>query len=265
MRAVTAEHQDRYLEATIREAQAGAKLVHWPEMALMVAKEDEADFLARAQQIARDQGIYISMALGTVYENDSSPWENKLFVLDPNGDIVIEHYKYGNAPQEGFKPGDGVLQTVETPFGTLSGLICNDTNHQEVVTQAGRNGTDILLSPAFEFPGIVPMHAHMAAFRAIENGVSNVRQADNGRSIVIDPYGRTITAVNHSATEERVTVAQIPANNGVITFYPIIGDLFAWLASAGFVALVVYGLVLRRRDKRADTAEQEEAPVPAKA
>ena len=263
MRATTAEHQDRYLEATIREAQAGAKLVHWPEMALMVAKEDEAKFLARAQQIARDEGIYISMALGTVYENDSSPWENKLFVLDPNGDVVIEHYKYGNAPQEGFKPGDGVLQTVETPFGTLSGLICNDTNHQEVVTQAGHNGTDLLLSPAFEYPAIVPMHAQMAAFRAIENGVTIVRQANDGRSIVIDPYGRTIAAVNHNVTEEWVTVAQVPVNNGLFTVYPLIGDLFAWLAIAGFVALVGYGLVLRRREKRANKAEQEETPVPA--
>lgn len=265
MRQVSAEHQDQYLEGTIREAQAGADLVHWPEMAFMIAKEDEADFLDRAKQIARDEGIYISMPMGTVYENDSSPWENKMFVVDPQGDVVIEHFKYGNAPDEGFKPGDGVLQTVETPFGTLSALICNDTNHQEVVTQAGRNGTDILLSPALEFPGIVPIHAHMAAFRAIENGTTIVRQADNGLSTVIDPYGRTLAAVNHYTTDEHVTVAQVPANSSIFTFYPIIGDLFAWLAIAGFVALIIYGFILRRREKHVAKVEEEEAPIPAKA
>ena len=265
MRELSAEHQEQYLEGTIREARAGAKLVHWPEMAFMIAKEDEAPFLERAKQIARDEGIYISMPMGTVYENDSSPWENKMFVVDPQGEVVIEHYKYGNAADEGFKPGDGMLQTVETPFGTLSALICNDTNHQEVVTQAGRNGTDILLSPAFEFRGIVPIHAHMAAFRAIENGTTIVRQADNGLSTVIDPYGRTLAEMNYYTTNEHVLVAQVSANSSIFTLYPIIGDLCAWLAIAGFVAMIIYGFILRRREKRAVAIEEEETAVPAQA
>ena len=206
---------------------------------------EAAHFLNQMMQLGLTQE---QVAMGTVYEGDSSPWENKMFLVDPQGEVVIEHYKYGNAPDEGFKPGDGVLQTVETPFGTLSALICNDTNHQEVVTQAGRNGTDILLSPALEFRGIVPMHAHMAAFRAIENGTTIVRQADNGLSVVIDPYGRTLAAMNHYTTDEHVTVAQVPADSSVFTLYPIISDLFAWLAIAGFVALIVYGIILRRRE-----------------
>ena len=265
MREKSAAHQEAYLQDTIREARAGADLIHWPEMAFMIAKEDEAAFLERAKQIARDEEVYISMPMGTVYEGDTSPWENKLFLVDPKGEVVIEHYKYGNARAEGFKPGDGVLHTVETPFGTLSALICNDTNHQEVVTQAGRNGTDILLSPAFEFRGIVPIHAHMAAFRAIENGVTIVRQADNGLSVVIDPYGRTVAEVNHYTTEDHVTVAQVPANHSVFTLYPYIGDLFAWLAIAGFLALIIYGFILRRRARHAVMLDEEGTPVPAKA
>ena len=223
---------------------------------------EAAHFLNQMMQLGLTQE---QVAMGTVYEGDSSPWENKMFLVDPQGEVVIEHYKYGNAPDEGFKPGDGVLQTVETPFGTLSALICNDTNHQEVVTQAGRNGTDILLSPALEFRGIVPMHAHMAAFRAIENGTTIVRQADNGLSVVIDPYGRTLAAMNHYTTDEHVTVAQVPADSSVFTLYPIISDLFAWLAIAGFVALIVYGIILWRREKRAAEVEEEETAVPAKA
>ena len=264
MRQISAEHQDRYLMGTVREAQAGADLVHWPEMAFMLAKEDEADFLARAQKIAREQGIYISIPVGTVYKGDSSPWENKLFLVDPSGEIVIEHYKYGNAAAEGFKPGSGVLQTVETHFGTLSALICNDTNHQDIVTQAGRNGTDILLSPAFEFRGIVPIHAYMAAFRAIENGTTIVRQADDGLSVVIDPYGRTLAEMNHYTTDEHVTIAQVPANGSVFTIYPLIGDLFAWLAVAAFVAFIAYGIILKRREKSVAQQEEEE-PIPTKA
>jgi len=121
-----------------------------PMMAVHLAKEDEAGFIARGQQIAREEGIYLAMAYAVEYQ-DGSPFEQKLLILDPAGQVALEHYKYGGQALEGFKPGDGVLRTVQTPFGTLSGIICNDTNHEEIVTQAGRNSTDIILSPSLEF------------------------------------------------------------------------------------------------------------------
>jgi apolipoprotein N-acyltransferase len=195
-------------------------------MAVMVAKEDEPAFMARAQQIAREESIYLAMAMGTVYQDGSSPWENKLIIVDPTGKIVLEHYKFGGQMFEGFKPGDGVLRTVETPFGTLSGVICFDTDFPETIIQAGRNGTDILLSPSLDYRAIDPMHAYMAIYRAIENGVAVVRQSDNGLSVVADPYGRVLAAVDHFTASERVTVAQVPAKAGVFTIYSVIGDLF---------------------------------------
>ena len=69
----------------------------------------------------------------------------------------------------------------------------------------------------------------MAAYRAIENGITIVRQADNGLSVVIDPYGRTVAAMDHFTEGERVLVAQVPVGR-VATLYPYTPDLFAWLA-----------------------------------
>jgi apolipoprotein N-acyltransferase len=83
--------------------------------------------IARGQEITRQEGIYLAMPIGTGYQG-GRPFENKLIVVDPAGQIALEHYKYGGATIEGFKPGDGVLRTVETPFGTLSGIICWDTD-----------------------------------------------------------------------------------------------------------------------------------------
>jgi apolipoprotein N-acyltransferase len=163
---------------------------------------------------------------------------------------VLEHYKYGGSSLEGFLPGDGVLRTVETPYGTLSGIICWDTDFPTVVSQAGRNGTDILLSPSLDIRSIDPMHAQMAVFRAIENGVSVVRQSDNALSIVADPYGRTLAAVDHFTSNEWVMVAQVPTK-GVFTLYSVIGDLFGWLAVVGFVVIVGWGVVLWRKARRA--------------
>jgi apolipoprotein N-acyltransferase len=253
-RQMSAQLQDLYLEGTVREARAGAQLVHWPEMAVMLAKEDEADLITRGQQIAREEGIYLAMGIGVEYQ-DGSPYEIKLIVVDPAGDVVLEHYKYGGTQLDGAVTGDGVLRSVQTPFGTLSGIICNDTNHEEVVTQSGRNGTDILLSPSLEFRPIDPIHAHMAIYRAVENGTTIVRQADNGLSFVVDPYGRTLAAMDHWTSSERVMVAQVPARSGVFTVYPYIGDLFAWLALVGFVAIAIWAAVRGRQAKRAKSLQ----------
>jgi apolipoprotein N-acyltransferase len=124
-RQMSLELQDLYLEGTLREARAGAQIVHWPELAVKLAKEDEASFIARAQQIVRDEGIYLVMAY-TASEQDERRYENKLVILDPSGAVVLEHHKYALAMLEGTKGADGILRTVETPFGTLSGIICNE-------------------------------------------------------------------------------------------------------------------------------------------
>jgi apolipoprotein N-acyltransferase len=254
-RQMSGEIQDRYFEGTVREARAGAQLVLWPELAVWVASEDEAALIARGQEIARQEGIYLAMPVGTEYQ-DGRPFENKLIVVDPAGQIALEHYKYGGAAIEGFKPGDGVLRRVETPFGTLSGIICWDTDFPAPVSQAGRNDTDILLSPSLDFREIDPIHAHMAVYRAVENGVSVVRQSDNGLSVVADPYGRTLAAVDHFSANERVMVAQVPTR-GVFTIYPIIGDLFGWLAVVGFVVIAIWAVIRGRRAARAESSQLE--------
>jgi apolipoprotein N-acyltransferase len=255
MRQKTAEYHDLYFEETVREARAGAQIVHWPEMAVMVPGEDEPAFLTRAQQIARDEDIYLVMGIGTKYQDDR-PWENKLIIIDPSGDIVLEHHKYGLVALEGTKGGDGILRTVETPFGTLSGIVCNDTNHEEVVTQAGRNGTDILFAPSLEIKAIDPIHAHMAVYRAIENGVTLVRQADNGLSIVVDPYGRVLAQMDHFNNTERVMVAQVPIQH-TLTLYSYVGDLFAWLAIAGLAVIVILVVIRSLRLRKIKAASPE--------
>jgi apolipoprotein N-acyltransferase len=247
-RSLSAEIQDLYLQGTLREAERGAQLIVWPENAVWLASEDELALISRSQAIARSKDVYIALGYSVEYQDDS-PYENKLIIIDPTGEIALEHLKFGGQAIEGFKAGDGVLRTVETPYGALSGIICWDTFFQKPVQQAGRNGTDILLSTSYEFRAIVPMHAQITTFRAIENGVSLVRVADNGISFVVDPYGRTIASVDFFNASERVMVAQVPAYH-VRTIYSIIGDLFGWLAVAGLVGFSGWVGVSTWRSKR---------------
>jgi len=244
-RQFSTEVQELYLEGTLREAQAGAQIVHWPEMAIFLPEEDEATFIGRVQQIASDEGIYVVAPYALEFQN-GGPFDNKLLIIDPAGEVVLEHHKYGGATLDGAIPGDGVLRTVGTPYGTLSAIICNDTNHEEVVAQAGRNGTDILFSPSMEHQPIDPIHAHMATYRAIENGVTLVRQADNGLSIAVDPYGRISATMDHFNNTERVFVAKVPILS-TFTIYPYIGDMFAWLAIVALVGITIWALVSGRR------------------
>lgn len=60
----------------------------------------------------------------------------------------------------------------------------------------GRAGADILLAPYGDWEAIKNMHASMAAFRAVENGVSLIRLAQFGVANAIDPYGRVLASMD---------------------------------------------------------------------
>jgi apolipoprotein N-acyltransferase len=238
----TGDARDHYFEQTIREARVGAQIVLWPEGAGAGLEEDEAALIARGKEVAAQEAIYLAMPLLTIYEDPNRLSENKLIVVDPAGDIVLEHLKYGGTLLEGSQLGDRTLRTFESPFGTISGVICWDADFPTTVRQAGRNGTDILLVPGNDWREVDPLHTQMAVFRAIENGVSLVRQASNGLSTATDPYGRVLAAMDHFTASEWVMVAQVP-NQGVSTVYSVIGDLFGWLALVGFVGIVIWAVV----------------------
>ncbi len=247
-RQLMEERYQLYFDATIREARAGAKMITWPENAMTVASDDEPALVARLQVLARQEGIYLAAPI--IEMTLEPPYANKLLIVDPQGQIVLEHYKYGGASLEpGRITGDGILRTAQTPFGVISGIICYDTQFQSVVAQAGRNGTDILFTPSMAFRESDPMFAHLNVMRAIENGVSNIHVSDNGLSVITDPYGRILASMDHFAGGERVLVAQVPTK-GVWTLYPIIGDLFGWLSVAGLVGITIWAVVRARRKAR---------------
>jgi apolipoprotein N-acyltransferase len=248
-RETTRDFQRRYFDETRRQADAGAQLILWPEAAGVCANEDEAALIEQGRKIAREKGIYLAMPLLTRPSNRSDPAENKLIVIDPAGELVMEHYKFSGRPLEDSVRGDGVLQTFQTPSAIVSGVICSDMDVPRIVSQSGRNGTAILLAPANDWEAVSTTHAHMAVFRAIENGVSLVRQASHGLSIATDPYGRTLATMDHFTANERLMVAQVPIT-GVTTMYSIVGDLFGWSALIGFLLFVCRTVVRGRHSKR---------------
>lgn len=231
--ATLAAVHNAYFAATRAEAESGAQIVLWPEGAASSLDNDETALIERARATAQAAGIYLGLPLFTVYPGQARPDENKLLLIDPNGEVLFEHVKYGGNFLEGSLPGDKVLRTAQTPFGAVAGVICWDLDFVVEMRQAGRAGVDLLLVPSNDWQEITPFHGRMAILRAIENGVGILRQTDHGLSLAIDSYGRTLAEMDHFTATERRLAVEMPAGH-VSTLYPVIGDLFGWLAVAGF-------------------------------
>jgi apolipoprotein N-acyltransferase len=85
----------------------------------------------------------------------------------------------------------------------------------------------------------------MAVFRAIENGISLVRQAEGSLSIAVDPYGRVLAQTDFFGATDRTMVAQVPVKH-VTTIYTLFGRWLEWLAPIGLLFLVALALIKGR-------------------
>jgi apolipoprotein N-acyltransferase len=240
--------RDAFFERSQREAQAGARIVVWPEANLMVFVEDEDAFLERARRFAREHAIYLLMGMGTLNPGAARPVHNHAVLVDPQGEIAYSYTKITAVP--GFEAqtnirGQGPIPVAETPYGRIVSPICYDLDFPQLIRQVGRSKADVMLAPASDWKTIGPLHQAMSEFRAIENGVAMYRIARWGHAGAVDPYGRRLAAMDDFASQDNVLVAQVPIQ-GVRTIYARIGDLFAWLCVAGVLLSIgagVYGLI----------------------
>jgi len=248
-RQKTQDVHAQYLAMTETAIADGAKIVLWPEIAIIGLQEDVQATVAKGKVLAREAGIYLAMPTFTVFPESDRPAANVMFIADPDGNVAIEHVKFGGNILEGTMKGSGEIQSIHTPYGVLSGIICWDTDYPGSVRQVGQQGADILLSPSKEWPGINPMHAEMAVFRAIENGTAVVRQADEGLSIVVDAYGRTLATGEGVAETGNYIRAQVPTSSPR-TLYPVIGDIVGLISVLVLVVVSAYALIVGRRNRK---------------
>jgi apolipoprotein N-acyltransferase len=250
-RAQLQANQDAYLEATRRAARDGAQLIVWAELSGIYIAGERAALMARVREVAQQEGVYLAVNTMGLKDDAYREVENKLWIIDPQGNVVLEQLKFGGSEFEVWSiPGDGIMQLAETPFGTVAGGICWDLDFPSIVLQAGRNGADILLGPSWDGPfrdmGKEELHNEMAVFRAIENGASLIRPADHALSSITDPYGRILTELPYDPAGNMVITAAVPTQ-GVTTLYSRIGDAFAYATIVGFLILAVTAVVAGRR------------------
>ena len=119
-RAELAKVQDWLLENTRHLAQGGAALVAWPEVNLLVLRDDEDAFVERARRIAAEERIFLAMGMGSVHPGAPKPLENKMLLIDPACTVVFSYRKSRLVP--GWEAstaarGEGRLPVASTSVG----------------------------------------------------------------------------------------------------------------------------------------------------
>ena len=79
-------------------AENGAVMVSMQEAAGMGMTDQVEALIANASALAKEQGIYIILPILDV---EKSPVENVVHIIDPNGEVVLTHVKYGGNQFEG--------------------------------------------------------------------------------------------------------------------------------------------------------------------
>ncbi|MGW2223343.1 nitrilase-related carbon-nitrogen hydrolase [Nonomuraea sp. NPDC001684] len=240
LRKAFAVIDDDLFARTRTEADGGARIVAWAETAAVVLGEDYPGFLRKAQDLAREKGVYLDMGVAVVL--DGEPRSRDLAVLvTPEGRVASVFDKAHPVPgMESLRPGDGVVPVTGTPYGRLAHVICFDADFPATL----RTRADVMFVPANDWKGIERMHAANAVFRAVENGYSLVRTASNGLAITVDAYGTPLARANYFGTVRQSMVVSVPTR-GAWTLYGLVGDLFAGLCAAALAGLT--GLAVLRR------------------
>ena len=113
-----------------------------------------------------------------------------------------------------------------------------------IYLKLGIEDIDILLVPSFDWEEVTPYHSNMAAFAAIQYGVSILRA--NGKGIVafFNHRGEVLDQNNTFTSDSEIFYSEIPLNSAT-TVYSVIGNLFVFILML-FLAIIV-GIRITKR------------------
>ena len=242
-------HDDLF-QRTKTQALAGASIVVWSEAGGIVLASRETAFLEKAQQLAREQEIYLVTALAIVAESEGSGEsrlnENKLMIFGPDGELIGQYNKSRLLWSRSLTEGDNVPLLLDTEHGKIALAIGFDLDFPAAVRSA--QGVDIIIAPSSDWRTLAPHHSLMATYRGVENGASLFRPTNNGVSIASDSHGRILAFTDHQTTTSHTLIADVPTR-GMKTFYSVAGDWFAWLNVGLLFVLFVTAYMSNRHRK----------------
>lgn len=197
-------------------------LVIWPETSVPFILTDNPDALVRIADVLSDGQILIAGAVRAEARSAGSQprYFNSVYMIDDKGQILAAADKVHLTPFGEYLPFEGPLRavgleelislpggfsaaatravlTLPSGFG-LYPLICYEVIFPGEISK-DLGGANVILNITNDaWFGHTPgpyQHFQQARLRAVENGTYVLRDANNGISAVIDPFGRVISGL----------------------------------------------------------------------
>ncbi|RME64250.1 MAG: carbon-nitrogen hydrolase family protein, partial [Caldilineae bacterium] len=205
---------ERFSQLTRQAAQAGARIIVWPELA--IEGDPQVTNTAAFRDLAAKTDAYL--ALGYFAPVDEQVWRNEATVLAPDGRFLGVFGKDHPMTFAGeTSPTRGTYPVYETPWGRIGTIICYDLDFTDTARKITRNGAQLILVPSHDWPQIAMKHYTHLVFRAVENRVSLVKADNSGNdSVIVDPYGRILAAAITPGGDRQgqVVIAEAPLGTG---------------------------------------------------
>lgn len=210
----------------------GAQLIMLPEIfytpyelkEIPKLEEKNRETINKLREISKQNKIYL--CTGSTVEREAGKRVNKSFLINPQGDIILEYSKMhlfdvdfkGLRSRESlvFDSGDSI-NVVDTELGKIGIIICYDIRFPEAARSLALQGAEIILVPAAF--NTISGEAHWDMFfrcRAVENQVflaaacpardTESQYITYGHSSIIDPWG---TVIAEAGIEEEIIFADI--------------------------------------------------------
>jgi len=241
-------------------------VVIWPEVPAPFSLEDTV-FAGRARQIAAGAGQDFLVGIEDWRQDASGKWQatNSAVLLAASGGRLFTYDKVHLVPFGEYVPlrkwlrfagkltadiGDFTAgtryQVGRLPGGTFGAFICYEAIFPNEVRQFTAAGAELLINMSndgwFGRSAAPAQHVMMARVRAVENRRWLLRDTNNGFTVDVDPYGRTVAELQ---TDIRSQLDAPYDFRSDLTLYARFGDWFAWLSVVASLGGV--GMALARR------------------
>lgn len=268
--SITIERYTRQTELAMNE---GATFIVWPESVFPFSIRNRTA-LNTVNKLTGENDIYLFY--GALDYGESGDGHYNVLGLSHGGKVDMNalYYKRKLVPFGEYVPmrefvsvifpmlsqvsmlADDVVpgedsRLFDTEYGKVGGMICFDSIYEDVALDAVRDGAELLVLGTndswFYDSAAGYMHNAQAQIRACEVGRGIVRSANTGVSSIINARGEILDL--EEALREGYAIGEVTFRD-TKTLYVIIGDLFAYLASAVSLSTPVIYIVGRKLEKK---------------
>ena len=269
---VHAGELDELEKISVDAARRQPGLVVWPEVPAPFSFT-ETKFAERAQRIARESASEFLVGVVDWKKGPDKQWQatNSATLLNPLGQRIFTYDKLHLVPFgeyvplreyltfagrltadiSDFTPGTE-YRVGELPGGKFGVYICYEAIFPNEVRHFAGNGAEMLINLSndgwFGRSAAPTQHLMMARVRAVENRRWMLRDTNNGYTVALDPYGRTIAALQTDLRGQLDAPYDFRSDK---TLYVRWGDWIAWLCLFASLALMICVATLGRADAAA--------------